>query len=401
MQHYLGPDRPLTSLSTWEEVCAAAEGELLGENQWCELKRALGPSGKATNTELARDLASLSVYGGVLIFGVVDKTYEVVGCDVTGMRDRISQVAAMSVDPPLTPIILDPITGPEGEAVLIVSVPPSPLAPHMVDQRYYGRSAEGKRVLSDPEVRALILARQRGETEFTAKLMELERNDPLADIVEDGPSRNGHAYFLAEPCSPVPGAAVEGVDLAATLMGLRHGRGAFKTMLRGCVVRANDPEGLSYATGRDKVAAAYEHHEAHVSIRDDHSISATSGGASRWITTPTGEEVLKALLEDVAMIAAQFLELVLEISKHWGYQGEWRIGSHMNGLRGATRFMPDLYGAPAPFPRESCTNTVVLRPMSWENPDQEIEVAAVRLLTKFTRGLGVDGWTYVQIVNHR
>lgn len=398
MKHYLGPDRPLTILSTWDNVRAAAQGGLLGENQWCELKKALGPSSKGTNTELARDLASLSVYGGSLIFGIVDKTHEVVGCDVTGMRDRISQVASMNVDPPLAPIIFDPIPGPEGKSVLIVSVPPSPLAPHMVSERYYGRSAEGKRVLSDPEVRTLILSRQSGEQEFRSKLLELAENDPLSDIVENGPYRNGHAFFMAEPCSPTPHQSSENLDLVKILTNLRHGRRVSKLMLRGCTVRGNDPDGLSFASGRDRVTSDYEHYEAHVSVRDDHTITATSGGASRWIDSPHGIQH-KALVEDVLTTAAQFLELVLETSKSIGYLGEWRIGVHMNSLAGSTRFASDIFNLPVAFPRDTCTNSLVMAPLSWDSPDREIEDAAVRLLVKFTRGLGVDGWSYGQIVN--
>lgn len=104
--HYLGPGRPLTSLSTWDEVVDAANGGLLEENQWCELKAMLPPSSKGTNLELARDLASLSVFGGALIIGVADKTLDVVGVDddVEGLKSRISQVAGMTITPPLSPV---------------------------------------------------------------------------------------------------------------------------------------------------------------------------------------------------------------------------------------------------------------------------------------------------------
>src|SRR5699024_364462 len=111
------------------------------------------------NMELARDLASLSVHGGVIIFGVRDKTLEVVGFDTTGLRDRISQVAATKISPPLVPLIADDIEGPEGRKLLVVSVPPSLLAPHMVDERYYGRSADGKRDHPDPEAATLTVSR--------------------------------------------------------------------------------------------------------------------------------------------------------------------------------------------------------------------------------------------------
>lgn len=38
MQHYLGPDRRLVVLDTWDDIEHAASEGLLDENQWCELK---------------------------------------------------------------------------------------------------------------------------------------------------------------------------------------------------------------------------------------------------------------------------------------------------------------------------------------------------------------------------
>lgn len=117
--HHLGPDRSL-SLSTWDELVAAAKGGLLDENQWCELKQQLPPSDKKNNLELARDLAALSVHGGVLIIGIKDNGAEVVGLDedVTALKSRISNVARTRVDPPLSPVIHDPIVGPGGGSVI-------------------------------------------------------------------------------------------------------------------------------------------------------------------------------------------------------------------------------------------------------------------------------------------
>lgn len=74
---------------------------------------------------------------GVLIIGV-NNDEEVVGTDVSGMLDRISQVAATKMHPPLTPLVHDPIEGPDGKSVLLVSVAPSPVRPHMVDGAYWG-----------------------------------------------------------------------------------------------------------------------------------------------------------------------------------------------------------------------------------------------------------------------
>lgn len=398
MQHYLGPGRPSTLLDTWDNVRAAADGGLLEENQWCELKEQLGPSNKAVNTELARDLASLSVHGGVIIFGVRDKTYDVVGCETDGLRDRISQVAAMRISPPLVPVISDAIEGPEGSNLLVVSVPPSPLAPHMVDERYYGRSVDGKRVLSDPEVRTLILARDQRTYGFVERLEALAQNDPVDQMVEGAPTGHGHALFLAEPCSPVPADPVGRDVLVQLLVHLENGRRGGAPLIRGCTNPGNDPDGVSLRTGYDKVRPEYEHGEAHVSVHENFTITAVSGGATRLLEDRSGDSRLVALTGTMTLFTAQFLEAIREISLSKGYQGQWQIGVHLTRLRGAAASEDIFSGRPPPFPRDSSTHQLVIQPTAWEGPQPEIEDAAVALLAKYLRGLGRDGWSYNQLL---
>lgn len=69
---YVGPGNPPLRISQWNDLVAAAETGTLAETQWVELKGAIPASSSAANLELARDLASLSVDGGVLIVGVKD-----------------------------------------------------------------------------------------------------------------------------------------------------------------------------------------------------------------------------------------------------------------------------------------------------------------------------------------
>lgn len=224
MLHYLGPSVGNVPLSTWDEVVAAAASGLFEETQWVELKERLGPAGKPVNTELARDLASLSVHGGVLVLGVRDKTFEVVGCDVEQLTQRISQVASMTVHPPLSPVVYPAIQHPEDEGlhVLVVEVPPSANAPHMVDNAYWGRSSDGKRKLSDPEVRTLMASRGSSDEAFLGRLLGLVEEDPLAQYVDGHPTGQGHIYLLAEPCAPVIGgdeADYRLIDLAINARG--------------------------------------------------------------------------------------------------------------------------------------------------------------------------------------
>lgn len=394
MQHYLGPGRPLTTLDTWDKVVSAAQGGLLEENQWCELKEKVGAPGKHTNLELARDLASLSIHGGVLIFGVRDKTFDVVGCETDGLRDRISQVAASRVSPPLVPLISDPLEGPGQKKLLVVSVPPSPQAPHMVDERYFGRSADGKRVLSDPEIRSLILTRDQRTLGFVQRLEALAQNDPIDLLVEDAPTGHGHAFYLAEPASPFPTDPIDRHDLQNLLINLKNGRRGGASLLRDCTYSGNDPDGVSLRTGHDKVQRQYEHREAQISVHDDYRITAVSGGATRMIDNHPGGPRLVALVGTMAQFAAQFLEMVRDISLTQGFQGQWQIGMHATNLRGATAAENSFSGHPPQYPRDSSTHQLIIHPTAWEDPQAEIEQTAVALLSKYLRGLGRDGWTF-------
>ena len=69
------------------DLVSAAAGGLLDESHWMELKREI-PRTKGSNVELARDLASFAVDGGVLVIGVdeddLGRADQVVGTDWRG-----------------------------------------------------------------------------------------------------------------------------------------------------------------------------------------------------------------------------------------------------------------------------------------------------------------------------
>src|SRR3954453_20315669 len=99
----IGPNRLRLRLGDWQQLQAAGREGLLNEHTYLELKLALPPAGK--NTETARDLASLGVLGGVLIIGVKDegggKAGDISGVEnPEGVRDRLIAVADGLVQPP-------------------------------------------------------------------------------------------------------------------------------------------------------------------------------------------------------------------------------------------------------------------------------------------------------------
>ncbi|MBW3083943.1 hypothetical protein KEM60_00125 [Austwickia sp. TVS 96-490-7B] len=398
MSYYLGPGRPLTSLSTWQELKAAAAGGLLSETQWCEVKEMPSQSSKASNVELAKDLASLSVDGGLLVYGVADKSFEVVGCDLTNFETRISQVAATRVTPPLSPVLNPPIPCPDddGKHVLIVSVPASPVAPHMVDGSYWGRSSDGKRKLADPEVRRLIQARENAEEKFGQILDDLVRNDPLDDFVEDMPTGNGHVYFVAQPCAPVLAKPIEMDELRNVLANLRQSPSY--ELLAGCTYNAHDPSGVGLRSHTDAVSASDERDLAQVGIADNFIVKAVYGGASTHRTCPSGPGFYVPINSVVAFVA-QCLNLVHHVGTSTGYQGEWRVGVHLTHLRGASLNSDDISFQPVPLRTDELRRVEVIQPTSWTDPGADAGDQAVILLRGLLRGLNIPNEKYVDLVH--
>ena len=146
---YLGPDHGRRYPRTWQDVVDAAAGGLIDESAWVDLKRELATAGGRAhhNVEVAKDLAAMAVDGGMLAIGVTDdhsRAGEVVGVELDGLADRITAIAGRAVSPPVTVRCIpvpDPAT--PGRGCLLVLVAPSPLAPHMVDKSYWGRTDKG------------------------------------------------------------------------------------------------------------------------------------------------------------------------------------------------------------------------------------------------------------------
>lgn len=405
MIHYLGPSVGQIPLGTWDELLSAAGGGSLEETQWVELKQQLRPSDRDGNIELARDLASLSLYGGVLVIGVTDKTFEVVGCDISGMADRISQVAAMRVEPPLSPVIYPAIQHPEDESkhVLVVEVPASPHAPHMVDGSYWARSSNGKRKLSDAEVRPLMQARTSNESAFRERLLAMVHQDPLAQVIEGHPTGNGHIFLLAEPCAPVLGRTADFV-LMDVVRGLFDNENSLGTMSDlTCHVR--DPRGLALSStralngGDDLVKREWEDSTCVLlCIDDDSSLEFVSGGGTMYrLGRGYRDQEPFEVVGSSAIVRStwQLYRLIERLSLgHWGYKGPWRVGIHVTNLQGKLLTMSDLRRSGMVFPRASFTNTMVTSPASWpQGPEPE----ARKLLAGFLRAIGREGANLAQV----
>lgn len=181
VQRAAGTSGPLADRSvprTWDELKTATAGGYLNETTWVELKGQLpAPQKPDGNRDLAEDLASLALHGGLYAAGIGEKERnvagEVVGVELAPNRSRIVSVAANRIDPPLyvEPIEI-PDPGRPDHGCLLVLVPAT--GPHMVDGRYWGRNYDGKQNLTNSEVEAALAHRRVEHDAALRRVRDLE-----------------------------------------------------------------------------------------------------------------------------------------------------------------------------------------------------------------------------------
>jgi hypothetical protein len=388
---YLGPRRNRLVAEDWGDVVAAAAAGVLDETHWVELKEAVPPSSKPANLELARDLASLSVDGGVLVVGIADAkgaAGDVVGTDLAGLDTRIAQVASGRISPPL-PVTIDVIAKPaeSGVGVVLVTVPASEGAPHMVDGNYWGRDAHGKRALSDDEVRRLLTDRQTRAAGFTERLRSAPtRLDP------PGLGERGRLYLLLEPAAAAP-------EPVSDLLDGKHLMEVVTPALRFAPMwgpsfdsighRVPHPEGIAAASVATDGVQGEGENFFFVLVTDEGTVHISAPAVRQYGRRPDAPDVVSPgqVLQTVHGAVAVAGHLATE---HTGYQGAWRAGVLVTGLRGLLpsqahshvgfqRFLP--------YPSEEYLAAVhtTTREMADETP-----AVVERLAKGLLRGLGVD-----------
>jgi hypothetical protein len=187
------------------------------ESHELDFKREL-PSGSGANRELAADLASFAIDGGILVVGVEEdkqaRTFKPNPVELEGLAERIDQVVGSLVRPRLTIRSRELLHGSEGHGFLIIEIPASPLAPHMAKDRYWGRGDQTKHTLSDAAVRQSLDRRERHRQRLEHLLEdEIARNPLPADR-----QRRGHLYVVVAP------AVARGAILQESLQAVGHQR---------------------------------------------------------------------------------------------------------------------------------------------------------------------------------
>lgn len=390
---YVGPTRPAVQIDTWGDLVAAADTGVLQETQWVECKTAI-PTGRKANLELARDLASLSVEGGLLVVGAIDKIEDSTGLvgvsDVDGLRDRIAQVATNSIKPPLNIVmdVVDDAGQPSTRSCVLVTVHGSASAPHMVDERYWGRSATGKRPLGDIEVRRLLSERADRSNGFQQHLLSMSDTfDPIPRTER----RQGHIYFCARP-TMAPSIKVTDV-LASTpprnwLRAALPDGAKYARELSGVVEdEVPHPDGIMVASSWRPTDNNRELYNVQILLGDGGELRATSCGGTQ-AKPGKGRQIIYANYH--LEFAHQLVRVASSVlNKQAGYRGEWEIGVHATGLAGCmSNFSVSEYRHfdTPPFQTDSYTN---MTSASTDEMLDDTPAVVQRLYGGFVRGLGL------------
>lgn len=134
------------------------------------------------NQEIAKDVAAMANNGGVILYGIGEdergRVTRLTPILLQGLAERVDAIVRSSIaEPPVIHVSTIPTETDPNVGYLVVFVPPSERAPHMVvvkgDHRFYGRTATGNYPLSEGEVARLYARRQQIEVN-REKLIELE-----------------------------------------------------------------------------------------------------------------------------------------------------------------------------------------------------------------------------------
>jgi hypothetical protein len=185
---------------TEKEITEAAANRTLEETVTFEGKREISNK----SVDIATDLSAFAnSSGGVLIYGLAEDTDRKLTVlnpiKLKGERERIDQIVRTCVDevPFLKTSAIETQNDPS-IGYLVVVVPPSERAPHMVivkgEKRFYGRGDTGNYVLSQAEVARLYERRRVTEASIRPLLEAVIGEAPVADN-----ERFAHLHIVAKP----------------------------------------------------------------------------------------------------------------------------------------------------------------------------------------------------------
>ncbi|MFJ7213735.1 helix-turn-helix domain-containing protein [Amycolatopsis sp. NPDC098790] len=341
---YLGPRLSRWQPRTLDDVRTVLRDGLLAEGHWLDAKREIGTS-KTSKKEFARDLASFANDGGALLIGIAEDkdtgTFSLAPQPLDGLPEMIEQVVGHHCDPPLfvqchRVIDLDDPAGPN-RGVLIVEVPPSPLAPHMVDGKYHGRGDTVKRVLGDAEVERLHAVRRTHQL-AAEDLIDAEiARDPFQVRDRDGV----RLYVVARPLASPPDLLTEHLVAheLAPLIADAVAQGASHVWRRTRYVEPR-ARGMGWRSmhlpGRRADRAATEgpfsSAESDLEMCDDGTITFFANGLTNMNTDAVDEPSYFVRVGTILGLVRSVVQLASTVGATFGYAGRWQLAAGVVGM---------------------------------------------------------------------
>jgi hypothetical protein len=310
----------------------------LRERNALDIKTAIANTAGA-NKELARDLASFAVEGGLYIVGVDEKpAIHLVPQPLAGLKERIGNVAKDAVHPALridTHEIL--AAGSITDGYLVVIIPPSADAPHQADYRYWGRSAAGKVELRNEEVERIRAERKVVRQEIDSYLEAAVAADP----VPASSRQTGHLFVVARPVAGVPRMLRDALTIPfeawikAEMVNAATSPSRWWPDLRHCwsaepKLRGYALFGDGFGSGRAVLAGAEERGLLEVFVSDDGEVRLFSGRGS---DQARGDWYIGEWI--VAGLALRVVEIARAIAQKADFRGDWDFALALTGIRGA------------------------------------------------------------------
>ncbi len=268
-----------------------------------------------------------------------------------GLCERIEQVAATRVQPPLQVecTVVASTFGPAGSGYVLVHVPASPLAPHQVEGAYYGRGDKTKRRLSDPEVERLFARRASWSLDVHGELQRFHRSRRSTETV------TLQLYAVAHPVGGWP-------DMCRPIVGVPGWESNLRELRMRAAADVNVRAALKrlYGSTADPYLGRLQNQErtptgARLTARSPGSDLASSAdfwnldldldesGTARLFSGKVGEPnrsfngiIFAGLYIDmVAAMVRELLTYVRLISEETGHLAGWDVGVALTNLEGA------------------------------------------------------------------
>jgi hypothetical protein len=315
-----------------------------------------------------------------------------------GLHETVDAVARSRITPILSVapfLVPDPADTKRG--FLVIEVPPSPDAPHMVEGTYWGRSETGKVRLTDVEVERLILARSR-RAEYLAHAMTATANaDPAPS------SQYCHFYFTAVPATGWP-------DMFA---GYTRDRASRRRLGQLCIKLLSEISTTAGAQQRPGVAFEYMISDWrsqkiaagwlgtwHADAKEDggRALGVDDDGTVRYINLgasarfPMNDRVMFVRELSVLFETWDMVRLIAALSDEVGYRGGWLFGVELAHLGGHISQVNDpamgfVAGAGIAWDAADYYRTTKATALE---VSEKPKLVAGRLLRQLLRGLGSE-----------